>query len=157
MTKWIIITSLLITLGIFGFFYMQSLKDSGLGDPDAATNLPAANEIPMVHSFNDGVHRYGGQLKLAHSCYSVTAETIGDPADHRVQRITLKVVDNMAKEGFCSQIVTRYPFEVILDAPEDITTTLEVNGAVVPTKIVEVAWQNPKAGGYLNPIEKGGM
>ena len=157
MTKWIIITSLFIALGIFGFFYRQAMNDSSLADPDAAANVPAANEVVMVHSFNDGVHRYAGQLRLAHSCYSVTAETIGDPADHRIQHITLKVIDNMAKEGFCSQITTRYPFEVILDAPQDITTTLEVNGAVVTTKIVEVAWQNPKAGGYLNPIERTGM
>ncbi len=154
MTKWLIIITLAITLGIFGFLYSQSTHQSTATDQ---AETQSGNGIPVVHSFKDGVHHYSGQLKLAHSCYTVTAETQGDPADAKNQHIILSVVNNMAHEGFCSQIVTRYPFDVILDAPEDVNTTLMVNGALVPINIHETTWQNPTSGGYITPLNKTGF
>ena len=154
MTKWLIIITLAITLGIFGVLYTQSIRQSTTaGGADAQSG----NAIPVVHSFKDGVHQYSGQLKLAHSCYTVTAETQGDPGDAKNQHIILTVVDNMARQGFCSQIVTRYPFDVILDAPEDVNTTLMVNGALVPMNIRETTWHNPTSGGYITPLNRTGL
>ncbi len=154
MLKWLIITVLTITAGIFGFLYVQSTHQSTSTD---TTQTPNGNEVAVVHSFRDGVHQYSGQLKLAHSCYAVTAETQGDPANPKNQHITIRVVDNMAQQGFCSQIVTRYPFDVTLDAPEDAITTLEINGAIVPMKIFEAPWHNPTGGGYITPLNKTGI
>ena len=151
MTKWLIIITLAITVGIFGFLYSQSIRQS---TPDG-TKAQSVNAIAVVHSYKDGVHQYSGQLRLAHSCYAVTAETQGDAGNVKNQHIILNVVDNMAHEGFCSQIVTRYPFDVILDAPEDVNTTLVVNGTNVPINIRETTW-NPSAGGYITPLHKSG-
>lgn len=154
MTKWLIIITLLITVGIFGFLFTQTVQTPVDG---ADRQLPASNELAVVHSYKDGVHRYAGRLRLSHSCYAVSAETQTDPSNPKNQRIVIAVVDNMAKEGFCTQLATRYPFQVLLDAPEDVSTTLEVNGNEVPMKIYETGWQNPSSGGYLSPINKTGL
>lgn len=154
MTKWLIIITLAATLGIFGFLYTQSTHQTPTTD---TTQTPNGNEIAVVHSFKDGVHQYSGQFKLAHSCYAVTTETQSEQGNPKNQRIIVTVVDNMAHEGFCSQLVTRYPFNVILDAPEDVNTILEVNGSPVPMKIYETGWHNPTAGGYITPINNPGQ
>ena len=62
MTKWLIIITLAITLGIFGVLYSQSTRQSS---PAGGADAQSGNAIPVVHSFKDGVHQYSGQLKLA--------------------------------------------------------------------------------------------
>ena len=154
MTKWIIGIAFVISLAVLAFFYLHSAQQTSTVATDPALNT---NTIELIHAYKDGVHSYAGQLKLPHSCYAVTEETEGDPLDPMNQRILLTVVDNMGKEGFCSKIVTRYPFQVILDAPEFATTTLEVNGNIIPTKLLETTWNNPSGGGYIRPMNKAGI
>lgn len=156
MTKWLLIITLLITAVVFGLLYVEVHHEAAIQGGAASTTALAKNVISVVHSYKDGVHRYAGQLRLAHSCYTVTTDTQDEPAN-KLEHVNLTVIDNMARQGFCAQIVTRYPFSVIFDAPQDTAVELDVNGEVRPTKVYETEWQNPTGGGYLNPIEKTGF
>ena len=152
MTKWLLITSLILTLFIFGFFY---LRVSNIATPQTATTTTSAtdDEVNLLHSFKDNVHRYSGQLKLPHSCYTVTTEAQRDPSRNDHYNIMIHVVDNLAQQGFCSKIATRYPFEVLIDAFEGISLTLEVNGKEIPVHITESEWNTPN-GSYITPLNK---
>jgi hypothetical protein len=49
------------------------------------------------------------------------------------------------------KIPTRYGFDVLITAPEKITTLLVVDGAATPIRFVETAWQNPKGKAIITP------
>lgn len=103
----------------------------------------APNTIRVVHAFKDGIHRYSGQIKLPHSCYSVQTDALRDSVSAPLELVlAITTKDNLLDQAICSQITTRYPFEVIAEAPEDVVATLRINDEPRPVRIVEVTWQS---------------
>ena len=152
MTKWIVIIVLIISGAILGYVYVQ-LNNM---EPSVVTGTPAEepNTIHLVHSYKDGIHRFAGQIKLPHSCYGVTAEAVIPPDDPTKVNIALITKDNLLSEKICLSIPTRYPFEVIADAPQNITTTLTINGVVQPISTTETAWQDSQGTQYNTLINE---
>lgn len=152
MTKWIALIVLIISGSILGYLYVELDKvRSGVIE---APPVELENTIHVVHSYKDGIHRYAGQIKLPHSCYSVGAEAIIPTDDTSKINIAITTKDNLLDEKICSSIRTRYPFEVIADAPQDIRTTLTIDSIPQPIKIVETNWQDSRGTQYNTLIEE---
>ncbi len=112
-------------------------------DPTLLPPAQIINSVRVFHSHKDDIHRFTGQIKLPHSCFTVTSVVVQDPKIPNVVKLELTTKDNLLDQKFCSQFTTRYPFEVIADAPKDITTTLTVDGVNRPIQIVETDWVSP--------------
>lgn len=152
MTKWIVIVVLIISGAILGYVYVQlnNMEPSTV----TATQAEAPNTIHLVHSYKDGIHRFAGQIKLPHSCYAVTSEAVIPPDDPSKINIVLTTKDNLLNEKICLSITTRYPFEVIADAPQNITTTLTIDGVVQPIAMTETGWQDSQGTQYNTLINE---
>ncbi len=151
MMKWIVIFAVLISGGILGYMYYQLELV-----PASTENIPpppVTNSIRIYDAFNDGVHRYDGQIRLPHSCFSLKINIAPDPKDSRIAVIALVTKDNMLDLKLCAQITTSYPFEEVYDAPGDTAVRLTLNGEELPVRLVKTAWQNPK-GAVVNTSEK---
>jgi hypothetical protein len=147
MFKWIIISALIIAGGILGY-----IRYSFMNTPSVVAPVEASPRVlNVVHSFKDGVHRYAGEVKLPHSCYALSAETAVDPADPSVELIVLVSTDKMLDQSVCAKFPTRYPFEVVADAPENMTAKLTLDGVELPIKLIETPWQS-STGSYINPV-----
>lgn len=147
MGKWIVLLSVLIAGAGLWFVLMRPAVETGSNVPPAVSLNP--NALTIVHAFKDGVHRYDGILRLPHSCYDVTSEVVRNARNPDVLTLTLKTKDKMLEQNLCVKILTRYPFEIITDAPQDITTTLLVDGMNIPIKLIETEWTSPR-GSVLN-------
>ncbi len=146
MTKWIIIVSGIVTAIVLGFFYWELTQM----EPSSSTvATPSSNAITLTHAFKDGVHRYDGELRLPHSCYAVATDIAHNLNNLNNLVLTITTTDNLLEKNFCLHISTSYPFEVITDAPQNVTLTLKVNGVEIPVKLIETAWQAPR-GTILN-------
>ncbi len=141
MTKWILIIVVLISGGIMGYLYvdLQRMEQN-------ITTLPAPdapNTIRIVHAFKDGVHRFSGQIKLPHSCYAVQTNALRDPVNAPLElTIAVTTKNNLLEQAICSQITTRYPIEVIAEAPENVVSTLRIDDVEHPVRFVESTWQS---------------
>ncbi len=139
---------LIISGGILGYMYVQLEQ----GDNSVATSTAPIAERKSVRIFdgyNDGVHRYDGQIRLPHSCYSVSISIKPDPEDAHTAIITLVTKDNMLDLTLCVQIPTAYPFEEVYDAPADTAIRLMLNGKELPVHVIKTNWVSPK-GNILN-------
>lgn len=152
MIKWIALVVLIVSASILGYLYVELNKISS--GAVVAPPVELENTIHIVHSYKDGIHRYAGQIKLPHSCYSVDGEAIIPLDDPSKINIAITTKDNLLSEKICSSIRTRYPFEVIADAPQDIRTTLTIDGILQPIKIVETDWQDSQGTQYNTLIEE---
>lgn len=152
MTKWIVVIALILSVSILGFVYVQ-LNNVG-SDAASTTSVEAPNTIHILHSYKDGVHRFAGQIKLPHSCYRVASDAVIPPDEPRNITITLNTTDNLLSEKICSSIPTRYPFEVIADAPQDAVATLTIDGVTQPIKITETNWQDSQGTQYNTLINE---
>lgn len=141
MTKWLFLVVLVISGGIMTFLYvdLQRMEQN----IDALPKPDAPNTIRVVHAFKDGIHRYSGQIKLPHSCFSVHTDALRDSVSAPLELIlAITTKDNLLEQAICSQITTRYPFEVIAEAPENVVATLRINDEERPIRIVETTWQS---------------
>lgn len=152
MIKWIALIVLIISGSILGYLYVE--LDKVRSGAIEAPPVELENTIHIVHSYKDGIHRYAGQIKLPHSCYSVVSEAIISRDDPSKINITITTKDNLLSEKICSSIRTRYPFEVIADAPQDMKTTLTIDGISQPIKITETDWQDSQGTQYNTLIEE---
>lgn len=133
----------IISGGILGYMYVQLEQ----GDNSVATTTAPIAERKSVRIFdgyNDGVHRYDGQIRLPHSCYSVSISIKPDPEDAHTVIIALVTKDNMLDLTLCVQIPTTYPFEEVYDAPADTGVRLTLNGSELPVHVMKTSWINPK-------------
>ena len=147
MIKWIILVVLIVSGAILGYIYTQ-LSNTPT-DTAALSQVEAPNTVHVIHSYKDGIHRFIGQIKLPHSCYSVKTDVLSDPKDPSVLVLSLTTKNNILDEKICANIQTRYPFEVIADAPEHIQTTMTIDGTEVPLRVTETQWQDSR-GTVLN-------
>lgn len=149
MNKWIALCVLIFSCSILGYFYVE-LENTR--SESFVTPPPVSSAIRVVHSYKDGVHRYTGTVKLPHSCYGLTPdENPTSQKDPEKFVIILISTDRLLEQRLCAKISTRYPFEVITDAPEHIITALTLDGVEMPIHLVETMWQNPKGTTVFNP------
>lgn len=143
MLKWIIAIAFVITAVILGVLYVEIKKMEQ--DPDLIPiSAQKKDRVPLVHAYVDGIHRYVGELKLPHSCFSVSTEVLRDPKDPLLAHIRVTTKDNMLEERICSRFTTGYAFETLIDAPEELTIVLFVDDK--ETRYIEQrsTWQSPK-------------
>jgi hypothetical protein len=147
MGKWIVLLSVLIAgTGLWFILLRPGIEQGGDAPAVIATNPKA---LTIAHAFKDGVHRYDGILRLSHSCYDVESEVVHDPRNANTLTLILTTRDKMLEQNLCVKIPTRYPFEIITDAPKDTSTMLSVDGVNTPIVIIETEWMNPR-GTVLN-------
>lgn len=150
MSKWIALFVLLISSSILGYLYFQ--LENTTSDTQPILPQIATRTLRVFHSFDSGEHRYIGEIKLPHSCYELNVtEVASDPRDPTIYTITLTSIDRMLDMRLCAKIPTRYPFDVLITAAPNITTSLVVNGVETPMRLIESMWQNPK-GSTLTPL-----
>ncbi len=148
MLKWMLLIVFIISGGILGYMYVQlEQTDSSVATSTALiANSKAAR---IFDGFNDGVHRYDGQIRLPHSCYSVAMSIKPDTENPGTVIISLTTTDKMLDLSLCVQLPTVYPFEEVYDAPADTVIRLMLNGREVPVHMVKTNWVSPK-GNILN-------
>jgi len=138
MTKWIILTVVIISGSIFGYFLL-------LAKPNTTTPLrPEASVVTIRHSFKDGEHRYTGEIWLPHSCFAVTADIAHIPNDPTALLLTLTTKDHLLDQRLCFQFSAPYQFEAYTEALEQSTLKLKVDGKDTPVNLVETMWQSGK-------------
>ena len=147
MGKWIALFSVLIAGSSLWFILLRPGIETGGDAPDMISSDPRA--LTITHAFKDGVHRYDGVLRLSHSCYYVESDVAYDHRNATVLTLILKTKDRMLEQNLCIKIPTRYPFELVTDAPQEVTTILLVDGVQIPIKLIETDWVNPR-GTILN-------
>lgn len=151
--KWIIITATIISSGVLVYFYNNINKNVPSPITTPVSTGSSTRSIQIIHSFKDGEHRFIGSIRLSHSCHSVNADTIHNPKDMRNITIELTTKDNILDQPVCAQIPTNYPFEVLAEAPEDITLAVLLNNEQLTVREKKVEWQSA-AGTYINPLNK---
>lgn len=141
MIKWILIVVSVISAGVMCYVYvsLEAMQHNPVTIPKP---LPPTR---VYHAFSAGVHRYSGEIRLPHSCYTITAETKKTEEDPPRIRIDIKTTNNILDQKVCLQIETGYQFEVIADANEDTPFYLTVDRRERPIRVVEVDWESPKA------------
>jgi len=145
MGKWIAFIVLLISGSLLGYFYYE-LERTSLEVETATTTLPIipkTSGIRLFHSYKDGIHRYTGEVKLPHSCYSLDTQVRRDPKDPTSLVVVLTSTDRMLEQRLCSKIQTGYSFEAVVETPDvnNLNVTLLLDGNDVPFHIVETQWQ----------------
>jgi hypothetical protein len=147
MTKWIILFAVLLSGSILGFMYVQINRTPTGDSTDAA--VQDLNAVRVVDGYKDGFHRLSGTIRLPHSCYSL--KTDASVRFDALDDVTITIItkDNILGQAVCANIVTRYPFQTIVEAPKVITLHLIVDGVEVPTIVEHVDWQNP-SGNVVN-------
>lgn len=149
MVKWIILTALIISGGVLGYLYIQLEK----GNLNSILPLPPqTHSVQVFDGYNDGVHRYDGEIRLPHSCYTVDISAAPDRKFANTVHIALVAKDKMLDYSLCAQIPTAYPFEEVFDGPEDMSVRLTLNGNDVPVHVEKTTWVNPK-GNTVTPVE----
>ena len=141
MIKWLILIVLVLSGSILAFLYIDLQRMES--DPTLLPPIEVTNSVRVFHSYKDDIHRFTGQIKLPHSCFTLETTAVQDHKILNEVKLELRTKDNILDQKFCSQFATRYPFEIIADAPKDITTTLTVDGVNRPIKMIETDWQSP--------------
>ncbi len=147
--KWIIAFAVILSAGVMGYLYVD--LEMGKGEGEHMVVASSSPAIPVYHAYKDGEHRFIGQLKLPHSCYTLDAQTYRDPRSPEYITITLKTTDKMLDQSLCAQIPTNYPFQVLAEGPEKIVVDAELNGEPYSVRMTETSWQS-STGTYINPI-----
>ena len=138
----------IISGGILGYMYTQLEQSDG---SVATSTAPIADSkaVRIFDGYNDGVHRYDGQIRLPHSCYSVAISIKPDSEFPGTVIIYLVTTDKMLDLTLCAQLPTVYPFEEVYDAPADTAVRLMLNGRELPIHVIKTNWVNPR-GNILN-------
>ncbi len=141
MGKLLSILTAIIVLGVILVFGQELFFPTGTrsGEQSAPRTLADDNRVAVTHAWQDGIHRYTGTFLLPHSCFSVAQAGMyrGDSID-----IAFDVKDRLLEEKTCLKITTRYPFTIIIEAPQDVPAQFRLNGEEVPSKIRELDWQS---------------
>ena len=147
--KWIFISAFTIATAIMGYFYLT--LQSTPPPPVVITAATSTRTLLVLHAFKDGEHRFDGQIKLPHSCYSLDAQAELDPKNPDAIVLALTSTDKMLDQALCAEIPTNYQFEALVDAPEDAAVSATLNGNDLPITLKEIDWESA-AGSYFNPI-----
>jgi hypothetical protein len=150
MGKWIALFVFIISSSVLAYLYVELQSVSS----ETLPIVPIVNSrtLRVFHSYESGEHRYMSEIKLPHSCYELDIQdTRPDPKDLTKHTIVVKGIDRMLDLRLCVKISTRYQFDILIPAPENITTSLLVNGVPTPIRIVETPWQSPQGKSLTTP------
>lgn len=150
MGKWIALFVFIISSSVLAYLYVELESVSS----ETLPIVPVVNSraLRVFHSFESGEHRYASEIKLPHSCYELNIQdTLPDPKNPTKHIIVVTGIDRMLDMRLCVQISTRYQFDILIAAPENITTSLLVNGVPTPIRIVETPWQGPQGKSLTTP------
>ncbi len=152
MLRIIIIVSLLLTTGVFGFLFYNATRTSPTSIETSLSRNLNPSPIAITDGFQDGVHRINGTVKLAHSCYGVTTMGVYDEVNLRID-ISLSSRDNFDRNpASCARYPTQYPFSTIVEAPQDVSSVrLFLDGDELTTSVRRTDWQDP-SGNIVNTI-----
>lgn len=139
MLKLIIFAVLIFsTMGLW--FTIVQLNNSA--NNPSVIGVHGTSTVRVTHSYDSGIHRYTGEIRLPHSCFDLRLNENGaDPFDPSRFVIILESSDRMLEQRLCAKIMTRYPFQLVVDGPPDMQVTLTLNGVSMPIQIKETAWQ----------------
>ena len=141
MLKWILFSSLIASLFVIGYFYVN-IKQLEVTPSKGKLDTPST--ITLVHASKDGIHRYTGYIKLAHSCFTIESEVISDQTADTEFTILITSTNHIAEQKSCFQIPTRYPFDITAEGSENPTVTLKVDNLLRPIKIIDTSWTNAR-------------
>ncbi len=142
MGKYLTILTAIIILGVIAIFGKDFFFPQGTGTlsvEEEQRSLAEDNRVAVTHAFKDGFHRYNGTFLLPHSCFSVKQSGFYEDG---MMTVEFQVEDRLLLETTCSKITTRYPFTILLEAPEEVPVTFFLNGEAVPSKIRNLEWQS---------------
>jgi len=140
MGKLLAILTTIIVLGVVLIFGRDFFVPSGTRTPETAPKtLAENNRVAVTHAWKDGIHKYTGTFLLPHSCFSVNQT--GTLQEEAIV-IGFDVEDRLNVEKTCLKITTRYPFTIIVEAPENVPAIFFLNGEEVPSKVRELDWQS---------------
>jgi hypothetical protein len=148
--KWIISIAIVVSVGVMAYFYVMLEKNAG-DQSVVVQTATSSRSISIIHAYKDGEHRFVGQIKLPHSCYSLTSDASHDPKDPSSITVRLTSVDKMLDQTLCAKIPTNYPYQVVTDGPEKIEVHATLNDEDLGVRLTETDWQS-SAGTYINPI-----
>jgi hypothetical protein len=134
-----------------GLWFIFSQLENKVSAP-LSLGMMGTSTVIVTHSYDSGIHRYTGNIKLPHSCYDLRLnENGGDPYNRSTYVITLHSSDRMLEQRLCAKIVTRYPFQLVVDGPVDMKATLELNGVEMPMELKETPWVELRGNITTNP------
>ena len=140
MIKWLAALIIVLLLSICGYFYYDIQYGPGSQPPPVLPQGPyTPNIIRVTHAFKDGEHRFVGDFKLPHSCYSVDTEAL---YDGKTIQFRFATVDKSDTRSPCIHIFTSYSFSNIVEAPEDAPAEFIIDGVAVPATMRETDWQS---------------
>lgn len=150
MMKFVLVIVAVLSAAVLAVMYVEIEKMKR--DPSRIpVTVGKEEKILILHSFRDEIHRYIGEIKLPHSCYRISTDVIRDPKVRSIARIAVTTDDRMLEEKICAKISTRYAFEAIVDAPEDLQVTLFIDGKETAFVEEKTQWQSPK-GTLVAPV-----
>lgn len=149
MIKFIIAGVLIVSsLGLW-FIFAQLEKKEGA---PLSLGMQGTSTVIVTHSYDTGIHRFTGDIKLPHSCYDLRLDENGaDPYDPTKFVIKLHSSDLMLEQRLCAKIATRYPFQMVVDGPENMKVRLTLNGMEMPMELKETAWVELRGNITTNP------
>ncbi len=152
MLRIIIIVSLLLTTGVFGFLFYNATRTSPRPVETSLSRNLNPSPIVITDGFQDGIHRINGTVKLAHSCYGVTTVADYDISNARID-VFLTSRDNFDRDpSSCARYPTQYPFSTIVEAPQEVSSLrLFLDGDELMTSVRRTNWQDP-SGNIINTI-----
>jgi hypothetical protein len=150
MLKWVILSAIVIGGGTLAFFNWQIQKMEA--DPSKIpANVVSEGGIRLFHAFNSGVHRYVGEVKLPHSCFSLSSEVVRDQRQQSTALIKLHSTDKRLERTVCSGFSTPYGFDVLIEAPADLSVSVQLNGKPLRVTLVQTAWESG-VGTVITPL-----
>ncbi len=98
----------------------------------AASNAPTIPVVTLSDSYAKGVHTYSGTFLAPNACTTLSADAVvgGDASGTPTVSLSLTYP---ADAGVCLQLPTKTPFLTTLEAPQDATVTVDVNGVLAST------------------------
>jgi hypothetical protein len=150
MMKWIIVIASILTGIILVFLYKNI--DKMLADPGTIPETVQVDDkrIFLIHAYQDEVHRYGGELRLPHSCFAISTNVITDAKEKNTAKAFVTTEDRMLDTKICAQIPSKYQFEFQVDAPENLSLKLYVNDEEREFTERRVQW-NSASGTFIKP------
>lgn len=139
MLKIVVGLGILFAAALFALFYAVTTQDARDGIiPPPPRAVPEA--VTIFAQYQDGIHRFTGEIPLPHSCYLLTRSVEARSSNPKVAVINIRTEDKSAILDTCSHITTRYPFDVTYAGEANVTPIIEVDGTAIPVKVVRREW-----------------
>ena len=141
MRRAIILLFILLALGgALWTYFIYGPKNISLSSREGTVASQLEGQIPIIHAYNDGIHRFTGTIRLPHSCYALHASTTyvpGNTESPGAIEVALITTDLETGERTCFSIPTSYAFDVAEEGLRDATLRVTVNGEPTLFRLTE--------------------